>query len=73
MMRIMYLRCLQKEQGVFVSTQLLNAAFSIHGFREERFYLKVCFTQYKKYIYTSSSTFYLYAYKPNQYLILDRD
>lgn len=27
----------------------------------------------KKNVYTSSSTFYLDAYKPNQYFILDRD
>lgn len=39
---------LQKEQEVSVNSQLLNAVFSIHGFREERFYFKVCFTQYKK-------------------------
>jgi len=30
-----------------VSSQSLNTASAIHGFREERFYFEVCFTQYK--------------------------
>lgn len=37
------------------------------------FILKCVSHNTKKKLYTSSSTFYLDAYKPNQYFILDKD